>query len=178
MVDFNIQAVVYLCVAHKMRRSETTWKGLKWRTMPSEVTCAARLGSRLSKRSQLDKRRTRVVPQRQHKNNTMQPQNQKINLQPDFLDRKCCAQGCGHAASMWLVEPGHNRSLSILSLQGEWNKWLINGLSGLCRYVSSCLYLDTCLTVSRMTAALLTENALQGALLGSHWTDRRGKLRL
>lgn len=34
------------------------------------------------------------------------------------------------------------------------------------------------MTVSRMTASLLTEKALQGAVSGSHWIDLKGKLRL
>lgn len=56
---------------------------------------------------------------------------------------------------MWLVESGYNRSLSILSLQGEWNKLLINGLSGLCRYVSKLFifrYLLDCLKDDRRAA--------------------------
>lgn len=32
--------------------------------------------------------------------------------------------------------------------------------------------------VSRMIAALLTEKALQGMVLGEHWIDLKGKLRL
>ena len=32
--------------------------------------------------------------------------------------------------------------------------------------------------VSRMIAALLTEKALQGTVLGEHWIDLKGKLRL
>lgn len=32
--------------------------------------------------------------------------------------------------------------------------------------------------VSRMTAALLTEKALQGSVSAAHWIDLKGKLRL
>lgn len=73
----------------RMRRSETIWKGLKFRMIPSEVTCAARVGSCVSKRSQLDKRKDKeLFFEKQYKTKHFKKKipPPKIDLLPGFFD--------------------------------------------------------------------------------------------
>lgn len=96
---------------HKTSRSVTIWNGLKLSIIPSDVTCAGRSGSRLSRRSQLKGKRFLFLV-----NNREIQQEQSKHLLPGFFDWKSCAQSCSQAAPVWFIETHHKGPFCVLSL--------------------------------------------------------------